>query len=151
MCSQLCALRNAVASKSGHAAAMVKHADDSPEATLLQRQQARRLSHFRRALGVSRTTAGEMAGISRFSWRRMEEGLGRIDTVPLRRFLAAYDRIPNLPGEYVISGSTSGLPPQLARDLLTLDQMEPPDFEAHSSPPSANIHNLPKRTIMRKP
>lgn len=130
---------------------MVKHADDSPEAELLQKQQARRLMHFRRVLGLTRTTAAEMAGISRFSWRRMEEGLGRIDTVPLRRFLAAYERHPNLPAEYIISGSTAGLPPLLAMNLLQLDRDEPEDFGGSSGPPSGGSGGQQANGILGRP
>ena len=130
---------------------MVKHADTSPEARLLQRQQSHRLQHFRRALGLSREKAGEMAGVSRFTWRRMEEGDARIDAVPLRRFLAAFDRHPNLPGEYILSGSTAGLPPDLARDLLELDRLEPLGPEVRSEPPSADIYDLRASAIAGKP
>jgi DNA-binding XRE family transcriptional regulator len=125
---------------------MVKLSDDSPEAALILRQQSRRLCFLRRAMGLSREMAAAMAGVSRWTWRRMEDGVARIDTVPLRRFLAAYDREPNLPGEYVLSGSTAGLPPALIRNLLQLEQTEPES----STPPSSGSHVPPAIPIAGK-
>lgn len=130
---------------------MVKHSDASPEATLLARRQSRRLNHFRRALGIGPQEAAAMANVSRFAWANMEQGERRVDMVALSRFLAAYERVPNLPGEYVLSGSTAGLPPGLARDLLELDRQEPPDFEVHSAPAFPDSHGQTKSAIARKP
>jgi hypothetical protein len=121
---------------------MAKRTRDSPANQLLQKQQSRRLQHLRRALGVLRTTAAEMAGVSRYSWRRMEDGDARIDMVALRHFLAACERYPNLPGEYVLSGSTDGLPLLLAMNLMELDRLEPEDFGdlgGGSVPPSGAL------------
>jgi hypothetical protein len=130
---------------------MVKHSDASPEASLLARRQSRRLNHFRRALGIGPQDAAALANVSRFAWAHMEQGDRRVDMVALSRFLAAYERVPNLPGEYVLSGSTAGLPPDLARDLLELDRLEPPDFEEHSAPASLGIGDRSKPGIARKP
>lgn len=127
---------------------MVKLSDDTPEAALLQKQQSLRLHHLRRAMGLSRADAAAMAGVSRFTWRRMEEGKARIDTVPLRRFLAAYDRLPNLSGEYVLSGSTAGMPELLVENLRELARAEPDDSMLASSgnhaPPAIPIKGKPR-------
>jgi transcriptional regulator with XRE-family HTH domain len=132
---------------SRHKAPVVKHADTSAEADQLLQQQSRRLLRFRIALGLSRQQAADMAGVARFTWRRMEMGTSRIDTVPLRRFLAAYERVSNLPAEYVISGNTSGLPPDLVRDLVRME-IEEGD---HSTLPSAYSDDPPPNATANKP
>jgi hypothetical protein len=55
----------------------------------------------------------------------MEEGKARIDLMPISRFLKEYKRVPNLPLEYVLTGSTVGYPPALQRNLEELDRDEP--------------------------
>lgn len=84
------------------------------------RAQSTRLARLRRLVGMQKGDAADVAGVSRFSWYRMEEGKARIDAVALARFLA----YRNLPAEYVISGGFLGLPPDLVRDLVRDEEHE---------------------------
>lgn len=99
---------------------MAKFSDTSPEAERLMEEQAQRLKRFRELLGLSANDAAEMANVTRFVWYRMEAGTARIDAVALGRLGQAKD----LPVEYVISGSLTGLPSKLVRDLVAREIAE---------------------------
>lgn len=92
---------------------VVELSDKSPVAARIKADQARRLRWLREQMGLQQIEAAELAGVTRFSWYRMEKGASLIDTVALARFLGAH----GFSADYVVSGRTGGLPDDLAYDL----------------------------------
>lgn len=109
--------------------AMARHSDQSGGASRIGAEQARRLRRLRERFTGVLNEAAAAGGVSRFSWSRMEEGRSRIDTVALARFGEFY----RVPTEYVISGNLTGLAPDLARELLRVEDAEA-SAAAHSAP-----------------
>lgn len=107
---------------------MPRRSDQSETARLLMLEQARRLKRLRMALGLLQGDAAQLAGVSRFAWRRYEgDGVpASITAVALGKFLA----YKSLSADYVIAGNLAGLPGQLARDLLRIEA----DEGGHSPP-----------------
>lgn len=111
---------------------MLNQPKDTPANTRLRLEQAARLQRLRNLLGLQQQDAAERAGLSRFAWARMEDGQRRIDTVALAKFCQSKD----LPAEYVVSGSLSGLPSDLARDLVSAEIAEKASGGAGTVPAS---------------
>lgn len=101
-----------------HKRGMVKKSDETPAAQAIIAAQSARLERLRRLMGLSLIHAANLAGVTRFTWSRMEKAGARIDAVALGRFL----REVKMPAEYVISGGYAGLPPELVRDLIRDEQ-----------------------------
>lgn len=94
---------------------VVELSDKSVEASRIKAAQARRLLWLREQMGLRQMQAAELAGVTRFSWGRMEKGEALIDTVALVRFLARW----GYSADWVVSGRATGLPEDLAYDLQT--------------------------------
>ncbi|MBU6190687.1 MAG: helix-turn-helix domain-containing protein [Betaproteobacteria bacterium] len=95
-------------------------ADKTPEATEMQRAQARRLRRLREHLSESQIAAAGEAGVSKDAWNRMETGEHKISPLALARYGAAHD----IAVEYVISGRLVGLPEPLMRVIAAVEARE---------------------------
>jgi DNA-binding XRE family transcriptional regulator len=99
---------------------MPKASDTSPEAAAMRSAQKQRLRLLREAVEPVQAVAAKRAGVSAYSWNRMEVGEAEVSTVALARFCLSY----GLPSGWVIVGDLSGLPPRLqvafARDHSAL-------------------------------
>jgi hypothetical protein len=101
--------------------AMARKSDVSNAASAIAAGQKRRLRWLRTVLMPVQADAARVAGVSSFSWNRMEMPNGtQIDIVALARFCGHHQ----VPAEYVVSGDLSGLPRELQRSLVAVEQAE---------------------------
>lgn len=109
--------------------AMAKKSDQSEAASAIREGQKRRLNLLREALNPVQADAARVAGVSVWSWNRMEKPGGTgIDPVAVARFCAFHQ----IPGEYILSGDLSGLPPKLQRDLAKAEGQTEAPAKAHT-------------------
>lgn len=138
---------------------MARHSDQSLAATEIRAAQARRLRRLRSIVQPVQIDAARPAGVSAFSWNRMEKNEAEISAVALARWAQAHD----LPTEYVLTGRLDGLKDPLIRLILAAEAEEeaapaepvslaparrsgaPPDSAAPASRPRARIRAQPLR------
>lgn len=93
---------------------MPRQSDQSPAASTIRAAQAARLRQLREVLTPVQADAAREAGVSVFSWNRMETCNTDINAVALARFCAAY----KVPAEYVVTGSYMGMPDAILPALV---------------------------------
>lgn len=118
---------------------MPKFSDESEEAQAVAVEQAARLRRLRERFGPV-GPAHAAAGISRDAWGRMERGETRIDAVALARWATHHGVSP----EYVLTGGLSGLPGDLARELVQVELRDALEASRTAYSPASEHQDTPE-------
>jgi hypothetical protein len=112
-------------------------------ANQIRAAQAARLERIRLLLELTVREAADMAGMSNHAWGRMERAETTIDSVGLARFGQA---VRLNCGDYVLSGSLTGLPDHVIRRLVEREIREQLAAEGRTeAPPDRVRRGRPRR------